>query len=936
MLVSLLWFEKSLYDLIKGLRSHRTAEDDYIQSSLRECRAEVKSQDMDKKATALLKLVYLEMFGYDMSWASFHVLEVMSSSKYLLKRAGYLGAVQSFRTDTEILMLATNLLKKDLASPGVPNISLPLITLPNIITPSLAMSLVSDVLSRISHTHAVVRKKAIVCLYRLALVYPEALNVAWPKIKDRLMDEDEDNSVTTAAINVVCELGWRRPHDLLPLAPRLFDLLVDGGNNWMAIKVIKLFATLTPLEPRLVRKLLRPLTNIIRTTSAMSLLYECINGIIQGGILDGDGAVDETTEIASLCVGKLRGMIVTDSDPNLKYVALLSFNRIAGSYPRLVSMHQDVILGCLEDADVSIRLQALDLVSQVVTSETLVPFVNQLINQLDDEHQVFSDEYEADEGDMCTESGMSPKQYSVLHTGSSFLPKDYSIEVLHRILDICSYKNYSNLLDFEWYVGVLLRLVKLVPTSSRGNSCFPSWQGRNQGNIGHRIVSEIRNVSVRVKEVRSEATTAAECLILTKEDTVFPGVTATGADVLGPLAWVVGEFAQHLRSPRETLLSLMEIANTPNSAHAVPLSIQAILKIFVRTILAEDVPWDTQGRGEATILLTRITRFLEALTVHPDLDVQERAIEFLEVTRLAVDSIQSESHAADEIPFLLSSIIPGMFRGLELNPVAASAQRKVPLPDNLSLDEAFKKDLPGLFSSRHSRPKKPRIQSFTEDFYYLQGTPTSVEQSSPGDFGYEICSSPSYQNHTMRDIDGVAALTLKKAERREQYRDDPFYIDSENGAGNLNSIGPDVHGVDLDSIPIVNLGLEETGNYHKTPAGRSNPKAPRRKTKKYDIMSDEMIGQDDPTDLEDFNQTRKARSSLLQVDSSGLGQLPLGNDRRFSPSSHDPTRIGDDAEMAKAMQEVERMRLQMQRASERVHLEGFPAEGTLVKKKRGG
>lgn len=64
------------------------------------------------KATALLKLVYLEMFGHDMSWASFHVLEVMSSTKYLQKRVGYLGAVQSFRPDTEVLMLATNLLKK--------------------------------------------------------------------------------------------------------------------------------------------------------------------------------------------------------------------------------------------------------------------------------------------------------------------------------------------------------------------------------------------------------------------------------------------------------------------------------------------------------------------------------------------------------------------------------------------------------------------------------------------------------------------------------------------------------------------------------------------------------------------------------------------------------------------------------------------------------
>ena len=66
----------------------------------------------DLKATALLKLIYLEMFGHDMSWASFHVLEVMSSAKYLRKRVGYLGAVQSFRSDTEVLMLATNLLKK--------------------------------------------------------------------------------------------------------------------------------------------------------------------------------------------------------------------------------------------------------------------------------------------------------------------------------------------------------------------------------------------------------------------------------------------------------------------------------------------------------------------------------------------------------------------------------------------------------------------------------------------------------------------------------------------------------------------------------------------------------------------------------------------------------------------------------------------------------
>ncbi len=118
--------------------------------------------------------------------------------------------------------------------------SLPLVTLPHINTPSLALSLLSDLLPRLSHSNSSIRKKTIVALYRLALVYPDTLRSAWPKIKDLLMDEKEDSSVTAAIINVICELGWRSPRDFLPLAPRLFELLVDGGNNWMAIKIIKL------------------------------------------------------------------------------------------------------------------------------------------------------------------------------------------------------------------------------------------------------------------------------------------------------------------------------------------------------------------------------------------------------------------------------------------------------------------------------------------------------------------------------------------------------------------------------------------------------------------------------------------------------------------------------------------------------------------------
>lgn len=66
------------------------------------------------------------------------------------------------------------------------------------------------------------------------------------------------------------------------------------------------------------KKLLPPLTTIIKTTPAMSLLYECINGIIQGGILQAIQGTTDGDEIARLCVGKLRGMLVIEGDPNCK------------------------------------------------------------------------------------------------------------------------------------------------------------------------------------------------------------------------------------------------------------------------------------------------------------------------------------------------------------------------------------------------------------------------------------------------------------------------------------------------------------------------------------------------------------------------------------------------------------------------------------------
>ncbi|KAH8698249.1 putative AP-3 complex subunit delta [Talaromyces proteolyticus] len=938
-------FEKSLYDLIRGLRGHKGSEVEYIQNSLRECRSEIKSQDMDKKAIALLKLIYLEMFGYDMSWASFHVLEVMSAPKYLQKRVGYLAAAQSFRAETEVLMLATNLLKKDIVSSSVVNLLLPLATLPHILTPSLAMSLLNDILPRLSHSNTTIRKKSIVVLYRLALVYPESLKAAWPKIKERLMDENEDNSVIAAVVNVVCELGWRRPHDFLPLAPRFFELLVDSGNNWMAIKIIKLFATLIPLEPRLVRKLLRPLISIIQTTSAMSLLYECINGIIQGGILTEAEGTQEGDEIAGLCVAKLRGMVVLDADPNLKYVALLAFNRIVLSHPELVAMQQTVIMDCLDDADISIRLQALELVVQMVTSETLQDTVNRLIVQLLKGHELDLEPNRDNSVDIESNPNISSQiSQSVSENQRSRtqldLPSEYRNEVFTRILDICSRDNYSDIIDFEWYVNILGQLLKLLLRLNVGSFTLyndESMQESPEADIAMRIGSEIRNIAVRVKAIRKEATRTAESfLFLADHQQTQRTITSPHVGALGPSAWLAGEFADCLAFPDRVLNILISPNSKGLPGATLALYLQAMPKIFLQ-LLSSQPEFSTSSYAEYSITLARLITFLEDLGAHPDLDVQERATEFLELLRLSEDALKSRFDTAQEVPFLLTWVIPGIFKGFDLNSVAIGAQKKVPLPEHLDLDEAINDKLPRALDNSFEKWMEPKEYNSIHSFYYIQQDSTSIHWDNS--LGAQADTS-SIITEQLKDYGKLSDHHLI---RKDYSRDDPFYIGHHEGnlekADTYNFLDVNNDELDIDSIPIIDLRMGDGPSASSLAGGQSmDVEKLRTRPGRFEIAADETIDADESYSSESLNprveSKPRSQRSLLQVDSSGLERMTLV-DSHQNPSVQPKVIQGaEELEMAEAMRKIEGLRLEMQRASERINVDGIPSEGTLIKKKK--
>uniref|UniRef100_A0A3B3TAF1 AP-3 complex subunit delta n=1 Tax=Paramormyrops kingsleyae TaxID=1676925 RepID=A0A3B3TAF1_9TELE len=401
-------FDKNLQDLVRGIRNHKEDEAKYISTCIDEIKQELKQDNIAVKANAVCKLTYLQMLGYDVSWAAFNIVEVMSSSKFTYKRIGYLAASQCFHEGTDVIMLTTNQIRKDLSSPNQYDTGVALTGLSCFVTPDLARDLANDIMTLMSHTKPFIRKKAVLIMYKVFLKYPESLRPAFPRLKEKL--EDPDPGVQSAAVNVICELARRNPKNYLSLAPLFFKLMTSSTNNWVLIKIIKLFGALTPLEPRLGKKLIEPLTNLIHRLHKHLSVFAVLISL-------SSGMPNHSASIQCLaCV-------------LVKYLGLLAMSKILKTHPKSVQSHKDLILQCLDDKDESIRLRALDLLYGMVSKKNLMEIVKKLMLHMDKAE------------------------------GTT-----YRDELLTKIIDICSQSNYQYITNFEWYISILVELTRLEGT----------------------------------------------------------------------------------------------------------------------------------------------------------------------------------------------------------------------------------------------------------------------------------------------------------------------------------------------------------------------------------------------------------------------------------------------------------------------------------------
>jgi len=426
----------------------------------------------------------------------------------------------------------------------------------------------------------------------------------------------------------------------------------------MLIKLVKLLGSLLPAEPRLAKKLQDPLTHIIANTPAKSLLYECIN--------TATNCDNVPKSMVRLCLDKLR-TFVEDPDQNLKYLGLLGLNKIMKTNMKAVSQHRDLILQCLEDPDITIRMRALDLITSMVTEKNLEQIIQKLSDHL----------YNAD--------------------------GNYREHVLEQIIKVCSKSDYEYIQDFAWYVQLLTNMTQL------------SSMNKNNAEL---ISSQLMDVSIRVPEVRKFTVEQMEGLIVNNGLIGDLHNMSSNAicRVLKAAAYIVGEFSNYVIGHLTLVKAMLQdrISSLPSDIQCI--FIHNSLKVVCSGLKKYGIPSSSEINNETNVqkcndLLSGTIKLLEPLSSSHYIEVQERATCYLYfVVWLKLQY--------DENNTLLNDIIIyfSLMFNQELNPVHPKSQEIVVKKQSemLHLDEWIGQSWP---DSDHDSDKDSDAEGDDNDWF---------------------------------------------------------------------------------------------------------------------------------------------------------------------------------------------------------------------------
>lgn len=461
---------------------------------------------------------------------------------------GYLTLSVVLNEEHEMIPLVINSFRTDLEARPDQHICLALSAVCNIGGKTMAEALVPSVEKHLisQASEAMVRKKAAMCLVRLFHRYPDLFQPEVWRERSKEMLNEENPGVLTAYVSFFIFAANSAPSVFKPLYRNMLRLLaraVSGSKTpeaylyyrvptpWLSVKLLQWLQIYEMSDSNeeavylleLLGKLLNG-TDMVgdKTGSARNafhmVLMEAIKLVIH---------LQQTPDLLASSA-KILSLFLQERSSNLRYLALDAFTQLAQistAANAMVKQHQQLVTEALQDADISIRRRALDLVYGMCDKKNCKGIVGELLTFL-----------------------------NYLNVN---IPNDFVIrEELVLKIAILGEKFAS---QYKWYVDVMLRVITVAGDIMSNDIWF-------------RVVKVVTNH----QDVQQYATEVS--FLALKEDTVNETMVKLAAFLCGEYGHLIAPKTATGAEQCRLLTAKFAIASEPTKA----IVLSALLKLAAR------------------------------------------------------------------------------------------------------------------------------------------------------------------------------------------------------------------------------------------------------------------------------------------------------------------------------------------------------------------
>uniref|UniRef100_A0A671V9W1 AP-4 complex subunit epsilon n=1 Tax=Sparus aurata TaxID=8175 RepID=A0A671V9W1_SPAAU len=383
-----------LGNLIRGITelTSKHEEEKLIQQELASIKEQVSSPNtsMRQMKELMVRAIYCEMLGYEASFSYIHAIKLAQQGTALEKRVGYLAVSLFLNESHELLLLLVNTVLKDLQSTNLIEVCMALTVVSQMFPKDMIPAILPLVEEKLNHPKEIIRRKAVLALYKFYLIAPNQVQHIHNKFRKALCDKDP--GVMTASLHIYAQMIQEKPEGYKDLAASFVAILkqVVGGKlpmdfnyhsvpaPWLQIQLLRILSLLGKNDQRYTSEIMYEVLDESLRRAEMNhnityaILYECVKCIYT------IHPKSDLLEKAAKCIGNF----VLSPKINLKYLGLKALTYVVQQDPKLALQHQMTIIECLDHPDLIIKRETLELLFRITNAQNVTVIVEKMLDFL--------------------------------------------------------------------------------------------------------------------------------------------------------------------------------------------------------------------------------------------------------------------------------------------------------------------------------------------------------------------------------------------------------------------------------------------------------------------------------------------------------------------------------------------------------------------------